>query len=243
MHRSGTSAAVGILEELGFKVPGTLPPHGTGDNERGTREPVELTVLTNNVLQVNKSSWREPPTGPLRYLRTHVEDRNKLIGQCARGRSVLKDPRMLLMPELWTGLSIKPMAVVRNPIDVTESLIRRGEPLTREQGIALWSDYNRALLSYACRHDCPITFFDDHGFSAQVVDCARHHGFSDDLTVRSFDDRLVRSRTTDWRALLGDDEEAATIYDSLQALAVGTNSSAPPRSAATEVSSAADTAG
>jgi hypothetical protein len=219
MHRSGTSAAVGILEDLGFKVPGTLPPDGTGDNERGTREPTELTSLTNDVLQVNNSSWRTPPAGAVRYLHRHVATRNNLIGRCVDERYVLKDPRMLLMPELWSGLSIKPMAVVRNPIDVADSLVRRGEPMTLKQGVALWKIYNRALLRYARAHDCPIVLFDQPSFAEQVVRCAQHHGHSHRAAARFFDDRLVRSRTENWREIVGDDE-AVTQYDELAEIAI-----------------------
>lgn len=223
MHRSGTSAAVGILEELGFKVPGTLPPDGTGDNRRGTREPVELTSLTNNVLQVNNSSWREPPSGLVRYFRNHVVQRNDLVRQCTKGRYVLKDPRMLLMLDLWSGVSINAMAVVRNPVDVAESLIRRGEPLTQRQAIDLWKAYNRALLNYVEHHNCPIAFFDMPSFATQVACCVQSH----DLTkLRFFDDQFVRSRTHAWRQLV-DDDEAIALYDRLVRFAIPLPSSQP----------------
>jgi len=219
MHRSGTSAAVGILEDLGFTVPGTVASDGTGDNKRGTREPVELTALTNRVLQVNASSWREPPKTAVKYLKAHMADRNRIISQCAGRRCVLKDPRMLLMLDLWDGVSINPMATVRNPIDVAESLVRRGEPMTNRQAIALWKTYNRALLGFAQSHDCPIALFDSPDFADQVIRCTRHHGYSDDVAANFFEDRLVRSRTDDWRDLVEDDE-AVALYDDLTRFAV-----------------------
>jgi hypothetical protein len=217
MHRSGTSSAVGILEDLGFKVPGTMPPDGTGDNKRGTREPVELTMLSNSVLQINASSWREPPKTDIKYLKRHMADRNRIIRLCNGRCYVLKDPRMLLMLQLWEGVSINPMAVVRNPVDVAESLVRRGEPLTQEQGVALWKIYNRALLNYAQNHDCPIVFFDRPNFTDQVVSCAHRLGYADGTATHFFDDRLVRSRTENWRELVRD-SEAVALYDELAAL-------------------------
>jgi len=226
MHRSGTSVAVGILEELGFKVPGTLPPDGTGDNARGTREPIELTSLTNDVLQVNGSSWREPPASPVRYLSRHVAERNSLIRQCSGARYTLKDPRMLLMPELWSGVSIKPIAVVRNPVDVAESLVRRGEPLTRAQAIDLWMVYNRALLTRLQHHPLPVALFDSPSFAAQVVRCTHHDGHTDAAETLFFEDSLVRSRTEDWRGLVGDDETVA-LYDALAEFAVASRASQP----------------
>ena len=73
--------------------------------------------------------------------------------------------------------------------------MRRGEPLTRAQGIALWQTYNRALLSYARQHDCPIAFFDHPHFADQVIHCARHHGYTDAAETHFFEDGLVRSRS------------------------------------------------
>jgi hypothetical protein len=214
MHRSGTSAAVGLLEDLGFTVPGTVASDGTGDNERGTREPLELTSLTIRVLQRNGSSWHQPPTRPVKYLTADVTDRNRIIQLCTGRRCVLKDPRMLLILELWDGVSISPMAVVRNPIDVAESLVRRGEPVTRRQSVALWKTYNRALLEYLHTHDCPIAFFDHPNFVDQIVGCARHLGYSNDTATHFFDGQLIRSRTENWRELVGDDG-AVTLYDEL----------------------------
>lgn len=223
MHRSGTSAAVGILEDLGFTVPGTVAPDGTGDNKRGTRELVELTSLTNRVLQINASSWYEPPKKAVKYLKRHMADRNRVIKLCARKQCVLKDPRMLLMLELWDGVLINPMAVVRNPIDVADSLRRRGEPLTQQQGIALWKVYNRALLDFVQNHDCPIAFFDHPNFADQITRCTQHLGYSDSdsdsAAAHFFEDRLVRARTKDWRHLVGD-SEAIALYDDLARFAV-----------------------
>jgi hypothetical protein len=226
MHRSGTSSAVGILEDLGFTVPGTMPPDGTGDNEHGTREPVELTSLTNRVLKLNGSSWREPPKKPVKYLKRHVAKRNRLIGQCAGRRSVLKDPRMLLMLDLWDGVLMNPMAVVRNPVDVAESLVRRGEPLTHAQAIALWKAYNRVLLDFACIHDCPIAFFDRPNFADQVLHCAHHHSYDDGAATRFFDGRLVRSRTENWRELV-EDREAIELYDALAEFEITSQAARP----------------
>jgi hypothetical protein len=219
MHRSGTSAAVGILEDLGFAVPGTPPREGAGDNERGTREPVELTRLNNDVLRVNGSSWRDPPASNPRYLRRHMRMRNRIIGMCSDRRCVLKDPRMLLMPDLWSDVSTIAIGVVRNPVDVVASLLRRGEPISHRQGLHLWKTYNRALLCYAQRHDCPIAFFDSPDFAGQMSRCIAHHGCAHASVTHFFDDSLVRSRTADWRAALADDD-AVALYEELTSFAI-----------------------
>ncbi len=219
MHRSGTSAAVGIFEDLGFAIPGTVPPDGTGDNKRGTREAVELTWLSRRVLKLNASSWYRPPTTNLKYIKKHIADRNRIVGLCAEQRCVLKDPRMLLMLDFWDGVSLNPMAVVRNPVDVAESLVRRGEPVTRRQCINLWKVYNRALLDFVQNHDCPIVFFDRPNFVEQVMCCVERLGYSDKTPTHFFEEGVVRSRTEDWRNLV-DDDEAVALYDDLAGFAV-----------------------
>jgi hypothetical protein len=131
---------------------------------------------------------------------------------------------MLLILGLWEGISINAMGVVRNPIDVAESLIRRGEPVTQRQCIALWKTYNRALLNYAQTHDCPIALFDRPNFADQVMGCADRLGYSDSAATHFFDDQLVRSRSENWRDLVGD-EEAVVLYDDLARFAVGSSES------------------
>lgn len=226
MHRSGTSAAVGILEDLGFTVPGTVAREGLGDNKRGTRESVELNSLANRVLELNASSWSQPPQTAIKYLKTHMADRDCIIRLCTGKRCVLKDPRMLLMLDLWDGVLIQPMAVVRNPIDVAESLLRRGKPSTRQQCIALWKIYNRALLDFAQNHDCPIAFFDHPNFADQILRCIRHHGYSDSTATHFFEDRLIRSRANHWQHLVGD-SEAIALYGDLAKFAVDSQSALP----------------
>lgn len=219
MHRSGTSSAVGILEDLGFTVPGTMPPDGHGDNTRGTREPIELTSLSIRILRMNACSWYQPLTTGLRYTKRHIADRNDIIRLCVERRCVLKDPRMLLMLDFWDGVIIHPMAVVRNPVDVAESLVRRGEPVTRRQCIELWKVYNRQLLGLAQNHNCPIAFFDHPNFVDQVIQSTRRLGYSGSATTHFFEDRIVRSRTENWRDLVGD-SQAVALYDNLARFAV-----------------------
>lgn len=221
MHRSGTSAAVGILEDLGFAVPGTTPPDGTGENKRGTREPTELTRISKRVLEVNAASWHKPPAAAsLKYLRRHVNERNRLIEQCKGRRFVLKDPRILLMLDFWEDILTSPMAILRNPVDVAESLIRRRERVTRQQCVGLWKIYNRALLRFVESSNCPIAVFDDPDFAGQVIRCVQQLGYEvDGTTTGFFNEQAVRSRTEDWRDQVCDDE-AVTLYDRLAALSI-----------------------
>jgi hypothetical protein len=131
---------------------------------------------------------------------------------------------MLLMLDFWDGVLIHPMAVVRNPVDVAESLVRRGEPVTRRQCIGLWKVYNRKLLGLAQTHDFPIAFFDHPNFVDQVIRSTHRLGYSDSPTTYFFDDRIVRSRTENWRDLVGD-SQAIALYEDLAKFAVTSQSS------------------
>lgn len=219
MHRSGTSAAVGVLEDLGFRVPGKMSSEGKGDNKRGTRESSELNLLADRILQLNASSWSRPPQTAVKYIPRNVVTRNRIIRLCTDGQYVIKDPRMLLMPELWSGVTMRLIGVVRNPVDVAHSLLRRGEPSTLRRCIALWKLYNQALLHLAQTHDCPIAVFDYPQFAEQITACVRHHGYNTHASTHFFQDELIRSRSRNWRQRI-DDSEAVALYDDLTRFAI-----------------------
>ncbi len=134
---------------------------------------------------------------------------------------------MLLMLDFWDGVAIHPMAVVRNPVDVAESLVRRGEPVTRRQCIDLWKVYNQALLGLVQNRNCPIAFFDHPNFADQVIHCAHRLGYDDSAATHFFEDRLVRSRTENWRDIVGD-RQAIALYDDLARFAVASQSASTP---------------
>lgn len=213
MHRSGTSAAVGILEDQGFTVP-AIAPEGLADNKRGTRESRWLVGLSNDVLRLNEADWSDPPESELRYRRSHVVRRNRLVEWCIDRQCVLKDPRMLLMLDLWADVNLKPIGVVRNPIDVAESLMRRDDELTQRQCLDLWKVYNRALLAVAEAGNCPIVLFDEPRFAEHVGRAMRFHGYDLRAEGSFYDEDVVRSRTSDWREHIQDDQ-AITLYDKL----------------------------
>ncbi len=227
MHRSGTSAAVGVLEDQGFTVP-AIAPEGLADNKRGTRESRWLVGLSNDVLRCNRAGWADPPKTPVRYRPSHVRRRNRLVEWCADQRCVLKDPRMLLMLDLWADVNLKMLGVVRNPIDVAESLMRRGEGLTQRQCVDLWKTYNGALLEVAEGGNCPVVLFDEPRFAELVTSCMRAHGY--DLTAEGsfYEEDVVRSRTSDWRELVRD-VEAIELYDKLAKFAHDQQSGVRPR--------------
>jgi hypothetical protein len=210
---------VGILEDLGFQVPGKMSSEGRGDNKRGTRESSELNLLADRILQLNASSWSRPPQIAVKYIPSNVKHRNRVIRLCVDGQYVMKDPRMLLMPELWGGVTPHLIGVVRNPVDVAHSLLRRGEPSTLSECVALWKVYNRALLHLVQTHDCPIAVFDYPHFADQILSCVRHHGYDKHAFTPFFDDALIRSRSRNWRQSL-DDIEAVALYDSLTRFAI-----------------------
>ncbi len=136
MHRSGTSAVAGLLEQAGFCMPSeSLPPHAS-DNPGGYFEPRELVQINNRLLAGLGLDWRSTrPIDPeqLRELpRDDIED--YLARVCADGgQLVFKDPRLCRLLPIWVSAMRRydPDAaivrVIRDPGAVAASLARRAQ--------------------------------------------------------------------------------------------------------------------
>ena len=109
----------------------------------------------------------------------------------------VKDPRLLLVLELWRDLDPRPIGVIRNPVAVRESLERRAHerPRRHPQLSAagwdeLWLIYNRALLAEHRRRPFPVIDFERHAdLDAQVRAALAFHGLETIGRVR-----LLRAR-------------------------------------------------
>lgn len=219
MHRSGTSALAGTLAELGIDL---------GDARRdarfqpkGNNESRSIVKLHKRLLRRNGASWWQPPSGPLeipprlrRKLReTLASFEGPVIG--------VKDPRMLLVYDLWRDLPLIRLGVFRNPVDVTRSLQARaraqGEPLEHLDDARcheLWAHYNRLLLAEHDRDPFPLFNFDEEeSFVPRVIETLRAHGIEAAGQPAYFEPHLVSNRSADWRDRV--DGELAAFYDEL----------------------------
>jgi hypothetical protein len=219
MHRSGTSAVAGMIEEHGVEL-GQVSRR-TRFNARGNREIKELNKLHNAILARSGGSWWDPPPG-LRMRRGDPRRRDAILGAIPGETIGVKDPRMLLLLELWRDLDPKPIGVIRNPVAVRKSLERRarerGEPhpqLSAAGWEQLWVTYNRALLEELERSSFPVIDFDRHAdLDAQVRAALAFHGLESRAESRFFDRELVGQRLGEWRSQVIS-SEALDLWDEL----------------------------
>jgi hypothetical protein len=218
MHRSGTSVVAGMLEDQGFASGASAEGH-VGDNMRGMREHPRLVNLNQEILSLNKASWRTPPTDCVRFTRSQLRRRNKLLAS-ARPR-VLKDPRMLLMPEFWCQTHMPTIGVIRNPVAVSYSLRRRDLRLGDNECLDLWETYNLRLLGLLSQRPFPvIEFGGSRAISTQITAALCFYGFRAEQTFSFFDPRAVRGAPDEheWRRLVS--PSLVELWDQILARAV-----------------------
>lgn len=148
MHRSGTSALGGVLEQLGLTVGKNVMAANAG-NPKSYAENQALVDLHDRFLDSIGSVWRDPK--PVRQEQfaggAAGEFREELLQllheEFGTGRALIKDPRMCRLMPLWIPLILEhfPQASfllpIRHPVEVAHSLLKR-ESFTMDQGLQLW---------------------------------------------------------------------------------------------------------
>lgn len=149
MHRSGTSALARILSFLGATLPRHLAP-ATPANPTGQWEPVKLVALHDALLGTFGSAWDDWRALPPRWRES--EETTSFVARIQKGIEeeyatsplvVLKDPRLCRTLPLWmsllerSGFRSAPIIVIRNPLEVAESL-RERDGISFEKSMLLW---------------------------------------------------------------------------------------------------------
>lgn len=160
MHRSGTSAFVGSLQQRGL----FLGAHNRQNrhNPRGNRENRRVLGLNEAVLGDSGGSWREPPAA-IEWSAERLDEARAILAEYS-GRPLwgFKDPRTLLTLEGWERLlpDIELVGIFRHPASVARSLASRPNlPVT--DPLRLWTTYNERLLALHSRRPFPVVSFDD----------------------------------------------------------------------------------
>ena len=141
MHRSGTSALTGSLEQAGLYIGDTN--HHANDNLRGNRESVEIMTLHNDLLERNGGAW-DRPVRNMQWDPVHRALQTTIIrtfnDQPLWG---FKDPRTLLTTDMWLKAipSLELVGIYRHPWLVADSLMRRNHK-TADEALDLWYAYN-----------------------------------------------------------------------------------------------------
>lgn len=161
MHRSGTSFLTGSLQQAGLELGkhSTWNPH----NLKGNRENLDIVAFHDRVLAARGFAWDNPPDSPVRWTDSEYAEARELIdGYRDVPRWGFKDPRAVLLIEGWQELlpSLGYIGIFRHPVSVARSLDARGG-MPREQAFAIWSAYNRRLLTLHSQVPFPVLCFDE----------------------------------------------------------------------------------
>lgn len=175
MHRSGTSALTRVLSLAGAKLPNCLMGGGIG-NELGHWEPARLVAYHDDLLQeLNShwSDWRKIDWSALPLSRRQ-QIKREIAGHLENDYGdeeliVLKEPRICRFAPYFlealaeAGYNVRVIMPVRNPLEITESLRKRGNSYHCEtmhfHSSLLWlrhvldaeiatRDVTRAIVSY-----------------------------------------------------------------------------------------------
>jgi hypothetical protein len=135
-------------------------------DSKGHWENRRFYKLNQRILRQLGGGWDYPPplptnwtTGPLTP--TKVEATTLLEDFVDREPWGWKDPRSCLTLPFWQAIigTIRVVVVVRNPLEVAESL-RKRNGFSRALSLALWHSYNQRLLDAVAPSDRFITHYD-----------------------------------------------------------------------------------
>ena len=230
MHRSGTSATAGVLQEYGVHL-GPVSERNRF-NPRGNREIRELNRLHDRILERNGGSWSSPPAA-IAIERSERAERDAIVATIPGQTAAVKDPRMLLLLDFWLELEPLRIGVVRNPVAVRSSLARRAKDRPRRHPQLapaaweeLWCHYNRLLLAEHDRDPFPIVDFDRHAeLDEQVRAALAAHGVEPQGDSRFFEPGLLAEEDRDWRSQVHA-REALELWDELAARSQAAHSDA-----------------
>ena len=189
MHRSGTSLLGGLLQRLGLALPGEAIA-ADEHNPEGYFEWDQVVALQERLL-IDLERWWPSPEGTLALpdhwlnhpatIAARRELRELLIPELDRHQHpwAIKDPRCSRLLPLWLdlaaelGISLQLLLAVRDPAEVTASLLHRDGPLTgmdANRAQQLWWRHNLEVVHAARTAGLPLEVVDfGHWFDQPEV--------------------------------------------------------------------------
>jgi len=144
MHRSGTSALMGSLQEAGVYISRAI--EYSEDNLKGNRESLSIMTLHDDLLSRSGGAW-DNPVGKITWEPVHRALVSEIInGYSSQACWGFKDPRTLFFAAMWLKLipHLEMIGIFRHPALVADSLARRdNKPV--EDSLQLWFHYNMNL--------------------------------------------------------------------------------------------------
>ena len=170
MHRSGTSAASGLIRSMGIPPARWCAESRANDvNPKGFFEPRPLVWENERLLAWLDSSWRHPPAQPSCIdwsgaTQAHGRRSTRVFRRSARAVPWFwKDPRLCVLMPYWERLGITFRDVVlmtRNPADVSRSLERRNS-MSEVESLDLWFLYMMAAVKHCEGREVFMLDYDD----------------------------------------------------------------------------------
>jgi hypothetical protein len=217
MHRSGTSALTGSLEQHGLFL-GRVSTRNV-HNAKGNRESSDVVELNEDVLRSSGGAWNTPPR-EVTWSADQQERARALLAEHA-GQPLwgFKDPRTVLTLGGWLELApdLERIGVFRHPLRVARSLERRNG-MSTDEGVALWQVYNRALLEELRRQAFPVVCFDEEPDALQekLVQASQALG----LEEHPGEDRFFTPELRQAEPAEPASPEVQALYEELRALAL-----------------------
>jgi len=167
-HRSGTSMVSRALNLLGLYLgPESEVSARAEDNPEGFWENLQFVRLNDEILLRNGGAWDMPPVlrrgwelhPNLNLLYQKAQDVIKPFGE--RPLWGWKDPRNSLTLDFWKKVvpNFKTVICLRNPLEVVQSLSKRGYT-SHVFGFNLWLAYNERFLTTVAAQDRIVTHFE-----------------------------------------------------------------------------------
>lgn len=156
MHRSGSSAAMGILRILGVDIGDELMP-ANAFNPKGYLENLHFVHFEEKLLHDSGGDWMDivPEEKVYDTFNLHHQDVGFDLLVKAYDRSSIwgyKAIRGGLFPEILTRIpNLHLIITLRSPLAVASSLKRR-DRLALEQSLLLWSTYYNRIFQFVSRH-------------------------------------------------------------------------------------------
>lgn len=160
MHRSGTSALTGSLQNAGLYLGETS--NWNQFNHKGNRENRDFVNLNERILVTNDGAWDTPPKATIEWNDRQNRRAQELTSTFKTSKIWgFKDPRTLLLLSGWQKHlpNAKYVGIYRNPEAVALSLKKRNH-IPLEKGMAIWSHYNKAMIDAHRIKAFPIMCFD-----------------------------------------------------------------------------------
>ena len=232
MHRSGTSALSGLLNDLGVFMGKNLFGPQKGVNEKGFFENSQIVRINEELFDEACSSWDDPLANC--FIKNNTFDENSWLYSDALSTVMaeyachklwaMKDPRTSINLEFWqrifSDLNVEPYYIImlRDPLEVAASLEKR-DRFSRKKSLMLWINYTLSSYMQCIDKQCYILNYGKLLSEPETVilELKNTLGVTLDSTKTSFIDRKLRHQANNEIMKTTDDVSriALALYNEL----------------------------